>query len=602
MKYISTPVLYKSDENVLFSYNVISRVCTTEEYDAISARLKELAGSTSTSSSIRLIVHDTTVLTTQGIEIQELCGLKYIQHPVAINPDFSDNLLVSQLHTIAPRFNSNVYNKIYDNNLTWTTYTKYYEHANLQASNSNGTIADAYISRATSELDTNYMKRWYQSPYISTIYKGGSDAFLESNNIITFIDDGNGITSMHICSYPGGYNYQFPNLEAPRLNNLWDFSSATTLSDYAKVILGSATTIDPTNPYSQGGTSTGEQGGTGSFDKESEEVPSADLPSYSATESGFCSLYSPTLAQLKNLSSYMWSDAFDITKWKSIFANPIDAILGLSIVPVQPTISGSKEITIGSFETGVYANAVSNQYMNFDCGTLKIEEYWGSFMDYAPYTKSYIYLPYIGMRQLDTDEIMNKSVNVLYKIDLLSGACVSQIICDGSVLYQFAGQISAQIPVTSVSYNNMYRSLANLIATGVQFVGGMALGAATSGASTVAGQIATGVVQGALQTDTSVGEVVGNVMNLKPTVTRSGGINGACGILGNQIPYIILERPNQCVADNQNQYMGYPSNTTNTLGNLSGFTQVQNVHLQNLTATQEERDEIYALLHQGVII
>lgn len=106
------------------------------------------------------------------------------------------------------------------------------------------------------------------------------------------------------------------------------------------------------DPYADGGVSeTG--GGTGTFSDKGTNIEIPELPTLSATEAGFITLFNPSLDELRNLASYMWSDLFDINGWKKVFADPMNAILGLSIVPVNVPTSGTKPVKVGNISTDV---------------------------------------------------------------------------------------------------------------------------------------------------------------------------------------------------------------------------------------------------------
>ena len=47
---------------------------------------------------------------------------------------------------------------------------------------------------------------------------------------------------------------------------------------------------------------------------------------------------------------------------------------------------------------------------------------------------------------------------------------------------------------------------------------------------------------------------------------------------------------------------GYPSNYFTRLGDCTGFTQVAECHVENISATDKELDKIKDLLKEGVIL
>ena len=170
--------------------------------------------------------------------------------------------------------------------------------------------------------------------------------------------------------------------------------------------------------------------------------------------------------------------------------------------------------------------------------------------------------------------------NVVYHIDILSGACTAFVKCGGSVLYEFIGQCSSSIPITGNDWTNVI-----------------------NGVLTVAGAIGSMVATGGASAPLAVGAIASTAVNsMKPNVEKSGSMSGTGGMLAVQTPYLILTRPRQAVPNNQNQFTGYPSFITSTLGGVSGYTEVEKVHLDGLNATEQEIKEIEMLLKSGVIM
>ena len=175
---------------------------------------------------------------------------------------------------------------------------------------------------------------------------------------------------------------------------------------------------------------------------------------------------------------------------------------------------------------------------------------------------------------------MGKSVHVKYHVDILSGACCAYVKCGGSVLYSFVGQCSCSIPITGNDWTNV-----------------------VNGALSIAASIGTMVATGGASAPMVAGSTIAStaVNTMKPTVEKSGSMGGMGGMLGVQTPYLILTRPNQAVPNRQNSFMGYPSFITENLNTISGYTEIENIHLENIPATDQEISEIEMLLKNGVI-
>lgn len=333
------------------------------------------------------------------------------------------------------------------------------------------------------------------------------------------------------------------------------------------------------DPYTQGGESD-VGGGSGNFDGTSVDVDFASLPTISAVDTGFITLYNPSRIQLQALASYMWSGLFDLDTFKKLFADPMQAILGLSIVPGPVPSGEAQHVKIGNIDSGVNMTKAAAQYIDIDCGTLNVEEFWGAYLDYEPYTKAEIFLPFIGVHQIAVDDIMNKSIHIMYHIDLLSGGCACEIKCGGSVLYTFVGSCAVSIPVTGSDWTNLI-----------------------NGVLSAASAIGTMVATGGATAPAAAGEIASAAVNsLKPSIEKSGSIAGAGGMLAGKVPVLILTRPRQALPGNQNKFTGYPAFITRSLGDLSGYTEVHSIRLSGIDGTESEIDEIEELLKGGVIL
>ena len=288
--------------------------------------------------------------------------------------------------------------------------------------------------------------------------------------------------------------------------------------------------------------------------------------------SSLWSIYNPTLEQVNQFGSWLWSSDF-VEQLKKLFSDPMQAIIGLHKVysPVQTTGQGT--IKCGYLDSGVPSKLVSEQYVTVDCGSVDMQEYFGNVFDYSPYTEISIYLPFIGIRQLDPSDVMRSTISVKYHIDVLTGACLAEVNvqrdASGGTLYTFSGDAAVQYPVSSGSYMGIVSGLVG---------------------------VATSLVSGNLL------PALGGATRLHTNVDRSGSFTGNSGAMGSKVPYIIISRPQTAMANKFETLSGYPSNTYTPLSACKGFTQVKYCHVENLYATETEKNEIERMLKEGVIL
>lgn len=395
----------------------------------------------------------------------------------------------------------------------------------------------------------------------------------------------------HIQMYLSSFGGRFEN----RLTVYADLRPVSEFPDYAYFTDVSAS-LSTGDPYNDGGGVTETGGGAGTFDGSSDSVDFPALPTFSAADTGFVTLFNPSLQGLKDLAHFLWSDligaSFEQTlnALKRVVSDPMDAILSLHVVPVPVPSSGSRNVGIYDIVSTVSLPLASTQYVILDCGTLNVKEFWGAYLDYSPYTKIEIYLPYIGIESLNIDDVMSKPVHVKYYIDLLTGGCVAFVKCGNSVLYQFSGSCALPIPFNSVNYTN---TITGILSAAASIGGAIASGGLSAPLSAVgaAASVAQGAASAAQMASSS-----------KPNVKKSGTMGGATGFLGIQKPYLILTRPRQAVAGFQNVYEGYPSHITSKLSDVHGFAQMEVLVADGLSCSEPEKNEIVSLLESGVYL
>lgn len=361
-----------------------------------------------------------------------------------------------------------------------------------------------------------------------------------------------------------------------------------TVGDY---LLKNAIKKDPDNPYDGGDDKGDDDNNPGDYDHTSDPVPEPDLPSVSVTDSGLVTLFAPTESQLKSLANYLWSDAFSLDNFKKMLNNPMDCILGLSIVPVNVPRGSAREITVGNIVTTVSCDICPTQYVKVDCGTFTFNRHdmTNSYLDYAPYSKCYLYLPFIGVQEINIDDFMQSTMHVVYHVDILTGAMFCYVMRDNNVMYTYMGQCSENVPLSSSSYSNTIGSILSAAAS----IAGVASVAATGGASA---PVAAGLLAGATTSTANA------VSSLKPSVAHSGSIGGGAGIMGVNYPYLIFNTPHVSIPSQQRHYTGYPSNQIVKLSALKGFNVIQAINLSVSGANDSEMNEIESILKGGVIL
>ena len=309
-------------------------------------------------------------------------------------------------------------------------------------------------------------------------------------------------------------------------------------------------------------------------------APVPPVPTGSA--SSLWAVYNPSQGELNSFGAWLWSSDF-VEQIKKLFADPMQAIIGVHKVFASPHTGGSQTIKCGYLDSGVSASVVTNQYTTVDCGSASLREYFGNVFDYDPFTKISIFLPFIGIVPLNTADVMRSTVSVKYKVDVITGACLAEVNISrdggGGILYTYGGSAIVTYPVSSGSY----------------------VGAVQAALSTALG-IGSAIATGGASLGASAGMVLGGLANAKTQVQHSGQFSGSSGAMGGKKPYLIVSRPQTRVPSNISLFKGLPSNAIHKLSSCEGFVKVQEVHISSKTAYDNEIQEIESLLKTGVII
>ena len=369
--------------------------------------------------------------------------------------------------------------------------------------------------------------------------------------------------------------------------------------------------VDDPNEDDDGYSGPGGGGGDHNHDTDDIDIPS--LPSLTAIDTGFVTMYVAGLPAIQALAAELWDNSI-VAIVEKFFEHPWDYVEGLAICPCTPDWESIVYPKIGSHTLNTTLRLVSNQYTEIDCGSIDLNEFYGSALDYSPYERLQIHLPYCGSHDLDIDEVMGTTLKVTYHVDCFSGACIAFVSITGrgatdGVRYQFTGNVLSHIPITSRSYDEVVKATAQLAApvAGSLLAPGPSAGATlgAGGKKATAKQIARAEHAQAVQDyedNMSLATTAANVMGAKPQIMRSGSNSSTMGFMGVQKPFITRTIPRQSLPENYRTYEGYPSNITEVLGSLKGFTKVYSIRPNGFSCTAEELVELVSLLKEGVIL
>lgn len=321
----------------------------------------------------------------------------------------------------------------------------------------------------------------------------------------------------------------------------------------------------------------------GDYDNTSDDVTVDDVNNInlsSALQSDFVKCYVMSAENLNSLSEFLWSDSF-VNVIKKLQNDPIENIQKLCFYPFDVEKGPEANIWIGNADSNITAPRVLKQFQEIDFGDLQISEYYGNTLDYE--TDISIFLPFIGEKLLSAFDIMGGTINLKYRVDILTGACVAIIsavrvqndVTLKSVLYTFSGDMSNEVPLTA-SQNNFLKSL-------------------------VANPLD---VKGTLTTALN-GGLVSAIGGMSHSYSHTGNIGGNVGYLSVMTPYLIIRRPVNVKPAYYEKTFGYPAYTSDTLENQKGYCRYRECYYDNRMFDLEKdvSDEILTKLKtKGIYI
>lgn len=122
-----------------------------------------------------------------------------------------------------------------------------------------------------------------------------------------------------------------------------------------------------------------------------------------------------------------------ITSYKKIFVDKTDI-----------NILGKNSIVLGNVDTGVYSDITDSYIITKSLGEVYIPYINQNTTDFS--NRSEIFLPFIGLVDIEISKILNRNVSVEYKINIINGDCTVRIIADNVTINTYDGNLGYQVP------------------------------------------------------------------------------------------------------------------------------------------------------------
>lgn len=264
----------------------------------------------------------------------------------------------------------------------------------------------------------------------------------------------------------------------------------------------------------------------------------------------------------------------------------IDYIVSIHLIPVDVKSGALEDIKVGPRTmTGILARPITSDVIEFDCGTIHVDEYYTNAVDYM--TSCKLFLPYFGIVPLKPEFWQSADLQVKYVWNIMDGSFIAKVYSTikrhqspcKTLIGQYSGCACVHMPLSGANYANMFAQLAGASA-------GLAAGAASGNVALAAtSAMAIG------NSPASVGEM-----------QQSNPYNASSAFYGHARPYLIIERPISHYSTRYNIEKGMPLLVSKTIGSCTGFTQAEDIILDGIPCTQAEKEKIRQMFKSGVII
>ena len=321
-------------------------------------------------------------------------------------------------------------------------------------------------------------------------------------------------------------------------------------------------------------------------------IPEPAMPTISSLNLNMTKMYKCTKDIINSFWTWLCDDNVQIGN-KLFTADPLQGVIGINIVPFDISADGNPEICYLGLHTNVYAPRVTDQFQEIDCGTFKVPKYmYGTYLDYSPFTKIKCVIPYIGIIDLDTDDVSGKTLQLKLRYDVLTGICIAHLYVNNALHYEAAGNININVPMTQKDYTQ----IANTIKGVISRLGGstsqaIGMGAISGNAAAAGVGIGSSLVASGLE-----------LAMAKPSYRYiQGGAGASAAFMGIDRPFLLFQIPTLARPEADEKFIGMPSYIKDKIGSFKGFAKFKNPHIDNVACTASEKAKIEQFLQAGII-
>lgn len=224
-----------------------------------------------------------------------------------------------------------------------------------------------------------------------------------------------------------------------------------------------------------------------------------------------------------------------------------------------------------------------------------------TFMDYSPFSKHEIFIPYNGWVEISAEALLNYHIKIFYVVNYEDATATANIynVDLNKVLYTSNCTLGVKLAVSSTNATEL-KNQKNALAlnTAVQSLG--AIASIYAGASSGnAYATSSGII--------SLAGTIGNTYSSFNQMYETANVeltSGVDGFSNSQQVLVKITKAKPIGYDNDYAKLyGKPLNKYMKIEDLSGYTILGGIHIEDIgSITSNEFDELYAILTTGFII
>lgn len=305
-------------------------------------------------------------------------------------------------------------------------------------------------------------------------------------------------------------------------------------------------------------------------------------------------LYQISKESLEAFISWFWNTSI-VSDWTDVIANTLtgmygnltQCITGIRKFPISDeylvnSTSASSSIKVGRYTYDNNGSGVANCY-KINSGLLSdklvasttISPKYNNFVDYSPYTTLQLYLPFVGVIPLDTNMVMGRTLEIYASASLYTGEIQYTVYShNGStntLLGIYIGMCGIDVPYSLDDALSIFSNASNSVTSALGAISGISMPSIGGSASP-------------MNTSMSASNQLAIYTPMKCT--------------------LIEKRKRYQLPANYASKVGYKCCKKLDMSKVQGLTVISNPIIKQwigTSPTQEEIDEVYSLMENGII-